>query len=73
MTSDNDPLSGPRWIPLARAADLIGKPGAPGKLYGIFDTLMGLNLENGAADHKLSAAKAIDADIMAGISAADIQ
>ena len=54
-------------------ADLIGKPGAPGKLYGIFDTLMGLNLENGAADHKLSAAKAIDADIMAGISAADIQ
>ena len=25
MTSDNDPLSGPRWIPLARAADLIGK------------------------------------------------
>ena len=35
-------------------------PGKPGKLYGIFDTVMELNLENGAAETKLSASSQID-------------
>ena len=34
----------------------FGKPGKPGTLYEVFDKVMQLNLENGAADHKLKAA-----------------
>ncbi|HTR18306.1 MAG TPA: ABC transporter substrate-binding protein [Acetobacteraceae bacterium] len=62
-----------KYTSLAEASALIGKPGAPGTLYGIFDTVMQLNLENGAADHKLSAAHAIDSSIIAGVTQKDLQ
>jgi NitT/TauT family transport system substrate-binding protein len=58
------------YTPLAEAATLIGKPGAPGTLNGIFDTVMQLNLENGAAENKLSAAGQIDPSVMAAVVAA---
>jgi NitT/TauT family transport system substrate-binding protein len=47
---------------------MIGTPGKPGKLYGIFDTVMQLNLENGAAETKLSAASQIDPSVLAAVS-----
>jgi NitT/TauT family transport system substrate-binding protein len=58
---------------LDRSAGYFGKPGAPGTLYGVFDTVMQLNLENGAADHRLDAAASIDNTVIATISAADLQ
>ena len=44
-----------------------GTPGKPGKLYEIFDTVMQLNLENGAADNKLDATTEIDPSIIPGL------
>ena len=38
--------------------DYIGAPGKPGKLHEIFDTVMQLNLENGAAETQLDPARA---------------
>jgi NitT/TauT family transport system substrate-binding protein len=54
------------------ASGFIGKPGAPGTLYQSFDTVMQLNLENGAADHKLAAAQSIDPSVIAKLSRADL-
>jgi NitT/TauT family transport system substrate-binding protein len=54
-------------------AAYFGTPAKPGTLFGIFDTVMQLNLENGAADHKLVPAKQIDNSIMASISANDLK
>jgi NitT/TauT family transport system substrate-binding protein len=48
------------YIDLADSKTLIGTKDKPGTLYGIFDTVMGLNLENGAADNKLNPATQID-------------
>ncbi len=42
----------------------IGTKDKPGRLYGIFDTVMALNLENGAADVKLDAAQQIDPSVV---------
>jgi NitT/TauT family transport system substrate-binding protein len=41
------------YISLADAKAYMGKPGERGKLHDIFDTVMQLNLENGAAETKL--------------------
>jgi NitT/TauT family transport system substrate-binding protein len=49
------------------ASDYIGTAEAPGKLYGIFDTVMELNLENGAADAKLDAKTEIDPSVIPGL------
>jgi NitT/TauT family transport system substrate-binding protein len=49
------------------ASEYIGAPGKPGKLYGIFDTVMQLNLENGAADNKLDPTKQIDPSVIPGL------
>jgi NitT/TauT family transport system substrate-binding protein len=51
----------------------MGTPADPGTLYGVFDTLMGLNLENGAADHKLSAKASIDSSVISTISQSDLK
>jgi NitT/TauT family transport system substrate-binding protein len=51
----------------------LGKPGAPGTLYATFDTLMKLNLANGAADHTLTADHSFDLSVIAGIGAGDLQ
>ena len=49
------------------AVDYLGKPGAPGKLYGLFDEVMQLNLEYGAAVTKLDANQQIDNTLIAGL------
>ena len=61
------------YTDLKTSQDLMGAPDKPGKLFGIFDTVMELNLENGAADHKLSAVKSIDNAVIAKISDADLK
>ncbi|MFC5068673.1 ABC transporter substrate-binding protein [Flaviflagellibacter deserti] len=53
---------------LAETKKLIGTKDKPGTLYGIFDIVMGLNLENGAADNKLNPATQIDPSALAGVS-----
>jgi NitT/TauT family transport system substrate-binding protein len=60
------------YTDLAQTSAYFGTPGAKGKIYSVFDTLMGLNLENGAASNKLSADKAIDPSVIVGIKAKDL-
>ncbi|MBS0232781.1 MAG: ABC transporter substrate-binding protein [Proteobacteria bacterium] len=56
-----------------QTAGYFGKPGAPGSLYKVFDEVMQLNLENGAADHKLKSADQIDNSVVSGITEADLK
>jgi NitT/TauT family transport system substrate-binding protein len=56
-----------------QTATYFGKPGEPGSLYKVFDIVMGLNLENSAADHKLESSKQIDSSIVAKISPTDLK
>lgn len=49
------------------AVEFMGTGGTPGKLHGIFDEVMQLNLENGAADVKLDAAQQIDNSIVTNL------
>lgn len=58
---------------LAETQSQLGGASKPGTLYGVFDTLMGLNLENGAANHKLQADKSIDTSVITTISQKDLQ
>lgn len=48
------------YTTLAESLAYMGKTGETGTLHAIFDTVMDLNLENGAADNKLVAADQID-------------
>jgi NitT/TauT family transport system substrate-binding protein len=45
----------------------MGKPGERGKLHDVFDEIMGLNLENGAADSKLDSNQQIDNTVIADL------
>ena len=55
------------YTPLAEAKTYLGKTGERGKLHGIFDTVMDLNLENGAADNKLDPNQQIDNSVINGL------
>jgi NitT/TauT family transport system substrate-binding protein len=48
------------YTTLSESLAYMGKPGEKGTLHEIFDTVMDLNLANGAADTKLVAADQID-------------
>lgn len=61
------------YTSLADTQGMIGTPTKPGTLYNVFDTLMGLNLENGAANHQLNAAKSIDPSVVSTITAGDLK
>src|SRR5688572_18457804 len=52
------------YTPLSEAQAYMGKPGEKGKLHEIFDTVMTLNLENGAADNDLVADQQIDNSVI---------
>ena len=54
---------------LADAKAYLGAPGARGKLHDIFDTVMVLNLENGAADTKLDSNQQIDNAVINSVAA----
>lgn len=51
---------GVHYTPYEEAVEYLGPAGGTGKLHGIFDTIMQLNIENGAADNKLVATQQID-------------
>lgn len=53
-----------KYNTLAESKAYIGTPDAPGTLYGLFDTVMQLNVENGAADAPLVAAQQIDPSVI---------
>jgi NitT/TauT family transport system substrate-binding protein len=52
------------YTPLADAQAYLGKAGARGKLHDIFDQVMQLNLDNGAADTKLDSNQQIDNSVV---------
>lgn len=55
------------YTPYEQAVEFMGGPGAPGKLAATFDAVMALNVEYGAADAPLDAAKEIDPSIVDGL------
>jgi NitT/TauT family transport system substrate-binding protein len=57
------------YTSLADTEAYLGKKGERGKLHDIFDTVMTLNLENGAADNKLDSNTQIDNSVINGIAA----
>jgi NitT/TauT family transport system substrate-binding protein len=57
-----------QYTDLAESRALIGTADKPGRLVGIFDQVMDLNLELGAADTKLDAAGQIDTTAMTGVA-----
>lgn len=61
------------YTSLDTAKQYFGAAGQPGSIYKTFDTLMKLNLANGASDHTLSAAGSFDGSVLQSISAADLK
>jgi NitT/TauT family transport system substrate-binding protein len=57
------------YTTLADAQAYMGKAGGRGTLHDIFDTVMGLNLENGAAETKLDAGQQIDNAVINTVTA----
>ena len=58
------------YTSLDEALAMVGTTGKPGKLFGIFDTVMDLNLANGAAENKLVAAQQINASVLTKLAPA---
>ncbi len=56
-----------RYTPYEEAVDFLGAAGKPGKLHPLFDQIMQLNLDFGASETKLEAAKQIDNSVVTGL------
>jgi NitT/TauT family transport system substrate-binding protein len=52
------------YTPYEQAVEYLGTSGQRGKMHDLFDTVMQLNLENGAADVKLDSNQQIDNSII---------
>lgn len=63
---------GVRYMDLAETQSLMGSSDHDGKIKQIFDTLMDLNVENGAADAKLDADKSINTSVAKTLTSADL-
>jgi NitT/TauT family transport system substrate-binding protein len=61
------------YTTLAMAQKYFGTAAAPGPIYGVFDTLMKLNLANGASDHSLMAKPSFDDSVLASLTSADLK
>ncbi len=61
------------YVSFEEASQALGTPEAHGPVYGIFDTVMGLNLENGVATQTLKAEESIDPSVISHITAKDLQ
>jgi NitT/TauT family transport system substrate-binding protein len=59
-----DVLKNLKYTPYEQAAEFLGQNGQRGKLHDLFDTVMELNLENGAAEVKLDSNQQIDNSII---------
>lgn len=56
-----------RFTSYEEAVDFLGTGGKPGKLHPLFDEIMKLNLDFGAAETKLEAAQQIDNSVVTGL------
>jgi NitT/TauT family transport system substrate-binding protein len=56
------------YTSLKDTIEYIGTKDAPGRLHEIFDTVMTLNIENGAAENKLVAAQQIDPSVVSKLA-----
>ncbi|WP_284945728.1 ABC transporter substrate-binding protein [Acidisoma cladoniae] len=61
------------YTTLTMAQKYFGTAATPGPIYGVFDTLMKLNLANGASDHTLAAKPSFDDAVLASITDADLK
>jgi NitT/TauT family transport system substrate-binding protein len=61
------------YTSLDTAKNYFGATEKQGSLYRTFDTLMKLNLANGASDHTLSATNSFDSSALQSISPADLK
>jgi NitT/TauT family transport system substrate-binding protein len=61
------------YVPFEEALKALGTPEAHGPVYKIFDTVMGLNLENGVATQTIKAEDAIDSSVITKITDKDLQ
>jgi NitT/TauT family transport system substrate-binding protein len=59
-----DVLKNLAYTPYEQAVEFMGQNGQRGKLHDIFDQVMQLNLENGAAEVKLDSNQQIDNSIV---------
>lgn len=56
-----------RYTPYEEAVDFLGTGSKPGKLHPLFDEVMKLNMDFGAAEVKLEAAQQIDNSVVTGL------
>jgi NitT/TauT family transport system substrate-binding protein len=61
------------YTSLDTAKHYFGAAQQPGSIYKTFDTLMQLNLANGASDHTLSAANSFDSSALQSITSSDLK
>jgi NitT/TauT family transport system substrate-binding protein len=62
-----DVLKNLTYTSYEEAVEFMGTGGKRGKLHDVFDEIMALNLENGAADTKLDSNQQIDNSIVTGL------
>ena len=62
-----DVLKNLTYTSYEEAVEFMGTDGKRGKLHDVFDEIMALNLENGAADTKLDSNQQIDNSIVTGL------
>jgi NitT/TauT family transport system substrate-binding protein len=62
-----------KYTSLDMAREYFGTTQKPGSIYHTFDTLMQLNLANGASDHTLSATSSFDNSALQSITANDLK
>lgn len=62
-----DVITNIRYFTLEEAVALMGTEGQRGELHGIFDEVMQLNIENGAADVRLAADQQIDNTVISKV------
>jgi NitT/TauT family transport system substrate-binding protein len=62
-----------KYTSLDMAKQYFGTTPKPGSIYRTFDTLMQLNLANGASDHTLSAASSFDNSALQSITTNDLK
>lgn len=69
LTSEEfeETLANLEYTDYEQSLEYMGSEGQPGTLHGIFDTVMELNVENGAADVVLESGQQIDNGIVTGL------
>jgi NitT/TauT family transport system substrate-binding protein len=61
-----------QYVDYKQSLAAMGAPGTKGPIYGFFNTIMGLNMEAGAATQNISADDSIDNSVIAKVNPKDI-